>query len=518
MHFSRIFQITVTSLVTVMAMSTSSWAQRGGGVAVSTAFVEEEIVSDTTTIPGAVVAPSAFVISALRSDAIDIEPLQIGGFVRKGTKIASQNVENLSDQRDILMLQIEDAQAQINQTDMNISYESELLAVAEQQLILVTQRAVRAQKLAEKKAISAEAAETSQSAQLNSSQQVISRKQAIERLKATKAASERTILKLQTQIAQIDRDMAKAQYKAPENGLILSLPSYRSGFARQGDVIARIQGFRGFEVQAEIPSAYLRFLREAPEVDATDGQGNDLTLKFRTALPEEDRRTSTRPVRFTIQGELPRSLSANGARIDMQIPIRQADASLLVPQDAIIPVPGGHVVFVFDDGKAARQVVRLGGTVNDMVIVTSGLAAGERVIVKGNEGLSDGAAVKEGTPPKRKVPSGEESADDAPQEAALETELADDAVVYLLEWKTRRGDSSAELTLSSKANLYDGEPIRVTKTGDKLAFDAEVVLPFGILTLSFDGTLANGAMTGMITMSGLPNGNTPSFPFTGKAQ
>ena len=518
MTFYRAFQIFFTSLVTVMVASHASWAQRGGGVAVSTAFVEEEVVSDTTTIPGAVVAPSAFVISALRSDVLEIEELQVGGFVRKGTKIATQNVENLVDQRDLLMLQIDDAMAQIKQTDNNIAYESELLAVAEQQLILVTQKAVRAQKLAEKKAISAEAAETSQSAKLNSTQQVISRKQAIDRLKATKATSERTIAKLQMQIAQIDRDIAKAQYKAPENGLILSLPTYRSGFARQGDVLARIQGFRGFEVQAEIPASYLGFLRDAPEVEATDGQGNDLTLNFRTSLPEEDRRTATRPVRFTIQGELPRSLSANGARIDMQIPIRQAEASLLVPQDAIIPVPGGHVVFVFDEGKAARQVVRLGGTVDDMVIVTSGLAAGERVVIKGNEGLSDGASVKEGTPPKRNVPSGEASEETAPQQAVLETELADDAVVYLLEWKTRRGDSSAELTLSSKANLYDGEPIAVTKTNDKVVFDAEVVLPFGILTLSFDGTMADNAMTGMITMSGLPNGNTPSFPFTGKVQ
>ena len=105
-----------------------------------------------------------------------------------------------------------------------------------------------------------------------------------------------------------------------------------------------------------------------------------------------------------------------------------------------------------------------------------------------------------------------------PQEAVLETELADDAVTWLLEWKTRRGDSSAELTLSSKANLYDGEPILVTKNGDKVVFDAEVVLPFGILTLSFDGTIAGESMSGDIVLSGLPNGNTPTFPFTGKVQ
>ena len=417
------------------------------------------------------------------------------------------------------MLQIDDANAQIAQTAENLKFERELLDVAQNQLILVTQRAERAKQLAEKKAISAEAAETAQSAMLNSMQQVILRQQAIERLKSNQANLKRNIARLTVQMAQVKNDIAQATYKAPENGLILSLPTYQSGYARQGDVIARIQGFRGFEVQAEIPSSYLGFLRAAPNVEATDGQGNDLKLAFRTALPQEDRRTSTRPVRFAIEGQLPRSLSADGARIDIQVPIREATSSLLVPQDAILPVPGGHVVFVFDEGKAARQIVRLGGTVDDMVIIQTGLSAGERVIIKGNEGLTDGAAIKEGSPPKRNVPNAEADASEAQQSAPeLQTELADDAVKWLLEWETRRGASSAELTLSSKANLYDGEPILVTKSDDKVAFDAEVVLPFGILTLSFDGTIEGQAMSGMITMSGLPNGNTPSFPFSGKVQ
>ena len=369
-----------------------------------------------------------------------------------------------------------------------------------------------------KKALSIEAAETAQSASLNAAQQVILRKQAVDRLSASLSNTERTIARLELQLSQITDDIKLATYRAPENGLILSLPDYKSGFARQGDVLAKIQGFRGFEVEAEIPSNYLSFLRAAPNVEAVDGQGNAIGLSFRTALPQEDRRTATRPVRFSINGDLPRSATADGARIEVQIPIREAMASLVVPQDAIVPVAGGHVVFVFDEGKAARQIVRLGGSVGDKVIVKSGLSVGERVVIKGNEGLSDGVAIKEGTPPKRTVPNAYGAQEEVPQEAVLETELADDAVTWLLEWKTRRGDSSAELTLSSKANLYDGEPILVTKNGDKVVFDAEVVLPFGILTLSFDGTIAGESMSGDIVLSGLPNGNTPTFPFTGKVQ
>ena len=509
----------ITALAASFAIApVSAMAQRAKGVAVQTAYVEEEVVSDTTTTPGAVVAPSAFVLSALRSDEVIVAPLQIGAFVRKGTTIATQNHDDLTVQKALLSLQLDDARAQLGQISANLSYENQLLEVAENQLVLVTQRATRARQLAAKQALSVEAAETAQSAELNAAQQVILRQQSADRLAASFAETERTITRLELQIDQIAKQISEATYKAPENGLILSLPAYQTGFARQGDVIARIQGFRGFEVEAEVPSAYLPFLRAAPTVEAKDGQGNEIALTFRTALPQEDRRTATRPVRFSIDGELPRGASADGARIDIQVPIREAASSLLVPQDAIVPVAGGHVVFVFDDGKAARQIVRLGGGVGDKVVILSGLEAGERVIVKGNEGLADGADIKEGTPPKRKVPNGEAVAEEAPAEVVLETELAEDAVTWTLEWSTPRGDSSAKLQLSSKANLYDGEPIFVTKDGDKIIFDAERVLPFGILVSSFDGVIAGTEMSGTITLSGLPGGRTPSFPFTGKVE
>ena len=519
--FSRHLSLFSATLFCAFMGSTHiALAQKAAGIAVSTAYVEEEIVADTTKIPGAVVAPSAMVISALRSDAVVIEKLQIGGFIRQGTKIAVQNHDDLIVQKQLLELQLQDAEAQLSQITTNLSYEGDLLDVARSQLELATQKAERARQLFEKNALSAEAAESAQSTTLNARQQVILRKQSLDRLEASQLATERTIARLGLQVAQIAQDITQATYRAPVNGLVLSLPAYQSGFARQGDVLARIQGFEGFEVQAEVPSDYIGFLRGAPEVEASDGQGNALALTFRTALPQEDRRTATRPVRFAINGDLPRGASADGARIDIQIPIREAKNSILVPQDAIVPVAGGHVVFVFDEGKAARQVVRLGGTVGDKVIISRGLAAGERVVIKGNEGLSDGAAIKEGKPPKRKVPSGgdDAAAEAEVEEVALETELGDDAKSWLLEWSTRRGDSSAILQLSSKANLYDDEPIFVKKEGNKVAFDAELVLPFGILTLSFDGTIEGEAMSGMITMSGLPNGNTPSFPFTGKAQ
>ena len=42
----------------------------------------------------------------------------------------------------------------------------------------------------------------------------------------------------------------------------------------------------------------------------------------------------------------------------------------------------------------SRRRVTLGGSDGDKVIITDGLAAGEVIVVKGNEGLSDGSKVQ----------------------------------------------------------------------------------------------------------------------------
>ena len=174
------------------------------------------------------------------------------------------------------------------------------------------------------------------------------------------------------------------------------------------------------------------------------------------------------------------------------------------------------MVFVFDEGVARRQVVTLGSAIADKMIILSGIAANERVIVRGNEGLNDGDTVREGKAPARRVPSGDAAqAEDADQPAEIPTELADDATRWKLVWETRRGTQEAIMVLSSQASLYNDTPVLVTRDGDKVQFAAELVLPFGILTLEFDLTETSDSLSGQVTMLGLPNGREPVMDVTG---
>jgi multidrug efflux pump subunit AcrA (membrane-fusion protein) len=84
--------------------------------------------------------------------------------------------------------------------------------------------------------------------------------------------------------------------------------------------------------------------------------------------------------------------------------VRTEREAVVVPSEAVITTPQGeHVVFVVNEGRAERRTIELGIESARRVQVTQGVSPGERVIVKGNEGLKDGAEVRiagagQGTP------------------------------------------------------------------------------------------------------------------------
>lgn len=73
------------------------------------------------------------------------------------------------------------------------------------------------------------------------------------------------------------------------------------------------------------------------------------------------------------------------------------DQAILVPQQAVSRDPKGNPVtlIVGADGKVAQRVLNVERTVGDQWLVTSGLEAGDKVIVEGMQKVRPGAPVKE---------------------------------------------------------------------------------------------------------------------------
>jgi hypothetical protein len=88
--------------------------------------------------------------------------------------------------------------------------------------------------------------------------------------------------------------------------------------------------------------------------------------------------------------------------MSVKVAFREAEGSgpaagrtVIVPKSALQQQDGRDVVLVVQSGRAERRAVTVSQKIADEVVVSAGVAAGERVIVDAPKGLPDGSAVFE---------------------------------------------------------------------------------------------------------------------------
>ncbi len=68
--------------------------------------------------------------------------------------------------------------------------------------------------------------------------------------------------------------------------------------------------------------------------------------------------------------------------------------AIVLPQQAIVPALGETVVFVVEDGRAIRRIVRIGAFIGEHAVIRAGVEAGDEVILEGNRSVLDGTPVR----------------------------------------------------------------------------------------------------------------------------
>ena len=489
-------------------MNSAQAQARGGGRGATVELAPAEIDTSlsTTTLPASVVVENRHFVTSPLTGVITLSDIKIGSAVKIGDKLAKLDVRDTRHQLELLQAQLTETTLQTEQAIASIDFEKQLEALALDSFELAQTKQSRATQLSQKGVVSAEAAESVTSAVIAAKQQVIARQQAQIRLENQIQLLDATSARLTLQIAKLRADIASSQVNAPVSGQLVSIIRAQSSYLREGDIIAEIRNMGSYEIAVDVPSELTKFLSEGMEIEARSPNGQKLTTNLRVILPQFDQRTATRAIRLTPTQPLPATLAADGMRLSVQLPDRPADPVITIPKDALLPIDGRFVVFVDDNGVAVRKEVEIGSTSQGRVMVLNGIESGEMVVVKGNEGLTDGDSLR--------APKGGSK---QPQQAAPKTPSAD-AVKWALNWQTRRGEQTAELVLSQAVNLYNGQPIEVTNEAGRLKFTGELTLPFGIVELKFDGEIDGAIMTGTVTLVGLPNGNEPVLDFQGKKE
>lgn len=189
-------------------------------------------------------------------------------------------------------------------------------------------------------------------------------------------------------------EISYATVRAPYEGVIVRRHTDAGAYVSKGDAIVKIIGSRSLEIEADVPFKRLGGLALEREVDVKLDDGSKHTATVRAVLPSENPLTRTRAVRLRPKmGTTVKSL-AESQSVIVAVPVGQERRVLTVHKDAILKRQGANIVYVVADGVASPRTLLLGEAVGGRMEVVSGLKAGEKVVVRGNERLTPGAKVR----------------------------------------------------------------------------------------------------------------------------
>jgi membrane fusion protein (multidrug efflux system) len=207
-----------------------------------------------------------------------------------------------------------------------------------------------------------------------------------------------------------ERALRDAQVGAPFDGLIARRHVSHGDFVQPGAPLFDLVALDPIEVEFHLPEVDSARVRLGSEVEVRLSAYPDETFRATLSMitPRIDPQTRTLRVKGLIPNPDGRLRPGMFARVDLGVADR-ADVPM-IPEEAILLRTEGPVVFrIVDGARVERRPLRTGAVRDGRVEVIEGLAAGDQVVVRGQSGLVDGAAVTvfgadSGTPPVASAP------------------------------------------------------------------------------------------------------------------
>lgn len=186
---------------------------------------------------------------------------------------------------------------------------------------------------------------------------------------------------------------------APFDGVISKRMVEMGQWVTPGTAVFELVAMKDFRVDVPVPQDYYAPLRNGADVaiEIDSLPGTDIPAKIGALIPvsDPDARTFTLRV-LPMRTNIPITPGMS-ARVLIDLDTGRRDVA--VSRDALIRYPDGRVtVWVLkDDGKnmsVTERRIEIGLAFDGLVQVLSGLEEGERVVVRGNESLREGQAVR----------------------------------------------------------------------------------------------------------------------------
>jgi RND family efflux transporter MFP subunit len=200
-------------------------------------------------------------------------------------------------------------------------------------------------------------------------------------------------------VARIEDNIAERTIRAPFAGHVTAEHTQQGQWVGRGDPIADVVDLTTVEIKVSVPERHIPYVRTrmkaAVKIEALPREA--FAGEVVRVVPQADVRSRTFPV--IVQVENPQRDDGLSLKAGMlawaTLAVGQPVSALLVPKDAL--VLGGETPRVYivtpdekqpQQGMAAPVPVEIGVADGDLVQVIGAVAAGQLVVVRGNERLS----------------------------------------------------------------------------------------------------------------------------------
>lgn len=189
------------------------------------------------------------------------------------------------------------------------------------------------------------------------------------------------------------RNVKDTRISAPMGGIINTKNIEVGSYVAPGTLIANMVDISKLKVRVNVPETEVFRLRVGDDVVVTTDIYPNITFdgKISVIAPKGDE-AHTYPVEIVINNSKANPLKAGMfAKIDFST--IKGRTSIAIPREAIVGSIKDAHVYVIENGKAVYKKIETGLESDKDIEVTSGLNAGEQLVVTGSNNLKDGLEV-----------------------------------------------------------------------------------------------------------------------------
>jgi RND family efflux transporter MFP subunit len=418
---SRRHRVSINFLAAACALlgvQSTTLAQRGPATVTVSAVVERQVREGQTFVGTVTPVRRSSVGSAVDGRVAEF-PIRNGDFVRKGQPLAQLLTETIGHEVAAASSELRLRQAELNELENGTRPEelrrAKAVMLADQALVeYQRKRLKRAQDLFERTAINddelqliiSEATRAEQKYQQSVEDYAIAvagpRAEQIEQARARVAMQQSITEKLSDQFG-------KHTIKAPFDGYIVAEHSEVGQWVQRGQLVAEVVALEEVDVVAQVLENHAAHVElwQVVLVEVPALPGHILTGRVVSVVPQADLRSRTFPVEVRVKNEAVGSgpLLKSGMLAKTTLPTGPQTKALLVPKDALVlggPQTAVYVVTAAEaegESEGGGQTVRLvpvvlGIASGSLIQIAGDLKAGDQVVVRGNERLRPGQAVK----------------------------------------------------------------------------------------------------------------------------